>query len=102
MTSKIKIFLTLLIVAASIVVLTSCSKSFVRETVLPVRSNVMDTEIGHEVTCPVMGNAVKVTKSTPNIEYKGKRYFFCCPGCGDKFMKNPEKYIGKNSKEKEE
>ena len=102
MTSKITIFLTILIVTASIVVLTSCTKSFGRDIVSPVNSAVMDNEIGMKETCPVMGNAVEVTESTPVIEYKGERYFFCCPGCGDKFMKNPEKYIGKNSNKKEE
>ncbi len=102
MTSKIKIFLTILIIAASIVVLNSCSKNIERETVSPVKSNVTETEIGMKVTCPVMGNAVTVAKSTPVIEYNGERYFFCCPGCADKFMKNPEKYTGENSDKKEE
>ena len=101
MTSKIKIFLITLIIAASIVVLTSCSKSSGGKVVSPVRGDVMDTEIGMEVTCPVMGNPVKVTKSTPVIEYKGERYFFCCPGCDDKFMRNPEKYKDGDSRQTE-
>jgi len=25
-------------------------------------------------------------------EYKGKKYFFCAPGCKRKFDANPEKY----------
>lgn len=25
-------------------------------------------------------------------EYKGKKYFFCAPGCKKKFDANPEKY----------
>lgn len=102
MTSKIKIFLTILIITASIVFLNSCSKNIERETVSAVRSNVMDAEIGMKVACPVTGNAVTVAKSTPVIEYNGERYFFCCPGCADKFMGNPEKYIGENSNKKEE
>ena len=27
--------------------------------------------------------------------YKGKTYYFCCPGCKPQFDKNPEKYISK-------
>ncbi|MEJ2306229.1 MAG: efflux RND transporter periplasmic adaptor subunit [candidate division WOR-3 bacterium] len=101
MTLKSKTFiLSLIIMAVSALFLTSCAESSEVETRLPARSNVTDAEIGMEVTCPVMGNVVTVTRSTPVIDYKGKRYFFCCPGCDDKFMKNPEKYIGENPERK--
>ena len=40
--------------------------------------------------CPVMGNKVDV--DGPTVEYNGKHYGFCCPGCDAKFEKNPEKY----------
>jgi YHS domain-containing protein len=40
--------------------------------------------------CPVMGN--KVDPEVPTVEYEGKAYGFCCPGCDDKFRNNPEKY----------
>lgn len=40
--------------------------------------------------CPVMGN--KVDPEVPPVEYEGKAYGFCCPGCDDKFRNNPEKY----------
>ena len=26
-------------------------------------------------------------------EYKGKKYYFCAPGCKKQFEENPEKYI---------
>jgi YHS domain-containing protein len=41
--------------------------------------------------CPVLGN--KVSATTKTVEYQGKVYGFCCPGCDDKFAKDPEKYI---------
>jgi YHS domain-containing protein len=25
--------------------------------------------------------------------YKGKKVYFCCPGCIDKFKANPEEYV---------
>ena len=28
-------------------------------------------------------------------EYKGKKVYFCCPGCDSKFKADPEKYIDK-------
>jgi YHS domain-containing protein len=40
--------------------------------------------------CPVMGNKVDV--DGPTVEFNGKLYGFCCPGCDAKFEKNPEKY----------
>ncbi|MHC4546052.1 MAG: YHS domain-containing protein [Planctomycetota bacterium] len=27
--------------------------------------------------------------------YKGKKVYFCCPGCKPEFEKNPEKYLAK-------
>ncbi len=44
-------------------------------------------------TCPVMeGN-----KINPKLfaDYKGRRIYFCCPGCNATFQKDPEKYIKK-------
>jgi YHS domain-containing protein len=51
--------------------------------------------------CPVMGNEIPdVTKAAGKSVYKGKTYYFCCPGCKPEFDKNPEKYIGKDVKKK--
>jgi YHS domain-containing protein len=40
--------------------------------------------------CPVMGNAIN-----PKIfvDYKGRRIYFCCGMCPDKFKADPEKYV---------
>lgn len=29
------------------------------------------------------------------MEYKGKKYYFCAPGCKKTFEENPEKYVNK-------
>jgi YHS domain-containing protein len=47
------------------------------------------TKIWNKV-CPVKGNPVE--DESPTVEYNGKLYGFCCPGCDTKFAKNPEKY----------
>lgn len=47
------------------------------------------------VKCPVMGHEIKDLEKAPSYEYEGKTYYFCCPGCKEKFMKDPEKYIKK-------
>jgi Cu(I)/Ag(I) efflux system membrane fusion protein len=45
-----------------------------------------------QTTCPVMGG--KIDKQYV-IKYKGKKVYFCCPGCETEFLKNPEKYLSK-------
>ena len=49
-----------------------------------------------DLTCPVMTknkvNIAKATKAKMYADYKGNRYFFCCPGCPEAFKKNPAKY----------
>ena len=45
-----------------------------------------------QTICPVMGGAINKNIFT---EYKGKKVYFCCPGCIPEFEKNPEKYLTK-------
>lgn len=40
--------------------------------------------------CPITGK--KIDKSV-YLDYKGKRVYFCCPGCKATFLKDPDKYI---------
>lgn len=40
--------------------------------------------------CPVEGGPVE--DDTATIEYNGKLYGFCCPGCDAEFAENPEKF----------
>lgn len=42
--------------------------------------------------CPVMGGDIDKKEY---IDYKGRRVYFCCAGCKDKFMAEPEKYLNK-------
>jgi len=56
---------------------------------------------GEKVICPVMKNEVKDIEKAPKFEYEGKTYYFCCPGCVDKFKADPEKYIGDNQEHPE-
>lgn len=45
-----------------------------------------------QTVCPVMGGAINKALFT---EYKGKKVYFCCDGCKEKFEAEPEKYIAK-------
>ena len=42
---------------------------------------------------PVCGMQV-TDASRHSIEHGGRRYYFCCQGCRDKFETNPEQYLG--------
>jgi len=50
-------------------------------------------DVGNKI-CPVMGGEVN---SDISYVYEGKRYYFCCPPCIEKFKSDPEKYIVKIS-----
>ena len=50
------------------------------------------TNTAEQTTCPVMGG--KINKDV-SVEYEGKKVYFCCGGCDDKFLADPEKYIAK-------
>jgi len=45
-----------------------------------------------QTTCPIMDSPINKAFFT---EYKGKKVYFCCPGCKEKFEEEPEKYIAK-------
>ncbi len=44
-----------------------------------------------QTVCPVSGEELK-NKDT-YVDYKGRRIYFCCPGCDKDFAKDPEKYL---------
>ncbi|MGD2094232.1 MAG: efflux RND transporter periplasmic adaptor subunit, partial [Phycisphaerales bacterium] len=45
-----------------------------------------------QTLCPVMGGAIN---KDYYITYKGKKVYFCCPGCEEIFLKSPEKHMEK-------
>jgi Cu(I)/Ag(I) efflux system membrane fusion protein len=52
-----------------------------------------------QTICPIMGGPIK---KDVFIEYKGKKVYFCCPGCESQFQENPEKYLDKLPQFKEQ
>ena|SRR3989338_2245175 len=46
-----------------------------------------------KVQCPVMKNWILASEAADKTEYNGKTYYFCCGGCKEKFLAEPEKYI---------
>ncbi len=91
MFTKSKIFGGVIFLITASLLLISCSAE-------AEKVKIEEDIIGTEAICPVLGNEFTITESTPVVEYKGEKYYFCCPGCDTEFMKNPEKYI-KDTKE---
>ncbi len=45
------------------------------------------------IKCPVSGKTFNKSENSESHVYKGTTYYFCCPGCKESFVKDPEKYI---------
>lgn len=56
---------------------------------MPAKEIVLAVE---QTTCPIREMAID---KNVFVEYKGKKVYFCCLGCEDKFEANPEQYIAK-------
>jgi YHS domain-containing protein len=50
---------------------------------------------------PVCGMTVVKAAAKATFEYKGTKYYFCSTGCKDAFAKDPEKYLKKETGQKE-
>jgi YHS domain-containing protein len=49
-------------------------------------------DTGEQTNCPVMGGAID---KSIFVEYQGKKVYFCCSMCPEKFQADPEKYVAK-------
>jgi len=108
MNSKVKqfraMFMLISLLLVGLIMLNGCKKSepapsdTPADTMQEMQGHMMDEpakEIASAVeqtTCPIMGTAINKALFT---EYKGKKVYFCCPGCEEKFKAEPEKYIVK-------
>ena len=68
--------------------LIGCKKK--SEPIEPTETTAVD--VTEQKMCPIMDAPINKKLHT---EYKGKKVYFCCPGCEEKFEKEPEKYLDK-------
>ncbi|MBL7154721.1 MAG: efflux RND transporter periplasmic adaptor subunit [Phycisphaerae bacterium] len=59
---------------------------------IQAKPSMMNSKTGEQTTCPIMGGPIDKQYFTT---YKGKKVYFCCPGCEEEFLKEPEKYLAK-------
>ncbi len=62
------------------------------EQAAPTDTAAAETAETEQTTCPVMGGPINKDYF---IEYEGKKVYFCCPGCEEQFLENPEQYLSK-------
>ena len=57
-----------------------------------VGTEIADVQLvaGTQTACPIMDSPIN---EDIYYDYQGKRIYFCCAGCDDKFRAEPEKYI---------
>jgi len=91
MNSKMKqfgiVFLSAALLLVGVIVLDGCKKS---EPAAPAETEEVAATAVEQTICPVMEGAINKAIFT---EYKGKKVYFCCAECKEKFEKDPEKYI---------
>lgn len=61
------------------------------------QQSTIEDVVEEKVQCPVMKNWILPSEAADLTEYNGKTYYFCCGGCKDKFLSEPEKYIESQS-----
>jgi hypothetical protein len=84
------VFTLISLLMIGLVALTGCKKE-PEPAPPPETEEEVSAEI-QQTACPVMAGAINKDIFT---EYKGKKVYFCCTGCKEKFEKEPEKYLGK-------
>ena len=50
-----------------------------------------------EAIDPVCGMTVAVVADTPSAEHDDVAYWFCCPGCRGRFVREPERFLAADS-----
>jgi YHS domain-containing protein len=76
---------------------TAAKKEAVKKDQKPaaVPRKITKAEIGKEASCAVTGEKFKIAEDTISMSYKGRNYYFCCPGCDKSFAENPAKFAVK-------
>ena len=104
MNSKKKQLITVSLLAGlllvGLVVVDGCKKSEPEPTVpaVPTAAKVAEdaasqiVQVAEQTVCPIMGGAINKALFT---EYKGKKVYFCCDGCKEKFEAAPEQFVAK-------
>jgi YHS domain-containing protein len=101
-----KMSLLIVVLFAGLLMFNGCKKSEPTPTATPTGTMTMQDRAAmaegaakdvvaaaaEQTTCPVMGGAINKALFT---EYQGKKVYFCCDGCKEKFEAAPAQYVAK-------
>jgi len=89
--AQLGIFFTMtILLLVGLMTLVGCKKETETDETTTVELQV--GEAIEQTVCPVMEGPISKNYYT---EYLGKKVYFCCPGCKEKFEKEPKKYLAK-------
>ena len=69
------------------------SPSSTHASASPARRRSRRESPGERAIDPVCGMSVSADESQPNAEHDGRTYWFCCDGCRERFLENPEPHL---------
>ena len=87
----IALILTGLLVVA-LIALTACKKKSEPAPSEQIEEIAAELKAVEQTICPVMEGPIDKNIFT---EYKGKKVYFCCDACKQKFEEKPEEYLAK-------
>jgi len=58
----------------------------------PATKETPPAEVPREATDPVCGMTVAIAGAKHSAEVGGRRYYFCCPRCRERFIADPSRY----------
>ncbi len=66
----------------------------VRHAAQPAIAPVVSSEAATEAIDPVCGMSVVIGTARHKAEFGGRTYYFCCGGCKERFVSDPQRYLG--------
>ena len=72
-------------------------KTAIARRMTPEIAKIIGRGTGEEINVeldPVCNMLVDPVTAAASLEYRGKTYYFCNPGCKELFSRDPGKYIG--------
>ena len=88
-------FLLVCLSLTALTVAKGCKKK--SEPALPAETKEIVSQAIEQKTCPVMEAPINRAPLNKELytEYKGKKVYFCCPSCKERFEQAPEQYLSK-------
>lgn len=92
------LLLSLIISLTIVTYATACGCCNKSDNSVSIQQSVGEQLTEEKVQCPVMKTWILPSEAADSAEYNGKTYYFCCGGCKEQFLQNPDTYISAETK----